>query len=60
MTKAIFNCNFYFLIIFAFSGYDVNYYFLGRMGVVKYVKNNFLQTLGKSGQEFFILTIGAL
>ena len=28
-------------------GYDVNYYFFGRMGVVTYVKNNFLQTLGK-------------
>ena len=56
MTKAIFNYNFDLLIIFAISGYDVNYYFLGRMGVVQYVKNNFLQTLGKSEQEFFILS----
>ena len=28
------------------SGYDINYYFLGRMNIVKYVKNDFLQKLG--------------
>ena len=27
-------------------GYDINYYFLGRMNIVKYVKNDFLQKLG--------------
>ena len=29
------------------SGYDLTYYFLGRMGFVRYVKNDFLQKLGK-------------
>ena len=28
------------------SGYDLNYYFLGRWQIVTYVKNNFLQKLG--------------
>lgn len=28
-------------------GYDITYYFLGRMGFVTYVKNNFLQKLGE-------------
>ena len=30
-----------------FLGYDISYYFLGRMGFVVYVKNNFLQKIGK-------------
>ena len=30
----------------SFAGYDINYYFLGRMNIVKYVKNDFLQKLG--------------
>ena len=29
------------------SVYDLTYYFLGRMGFVRYVKNDFLQKLGK-------------
>ena len=33
--------------LFMSLGYDITYYFIGRMGFVQYVKNNFLQKLGE-------------
>ncbi len=36
-----------FLDVLVFSGYDIPYYFVGRMGFVPYVKNSFIQKIGE-------------
>ena len=41
---------------FEISGYDANFYFWGRIGLLNYVKNSFLQKLGKIWSQYRLTT----